>query len=107
MRKDNLITFRVEEPEHNFIKTQADEIGLTVSEYVRKRIQNKPIVKIYHSKELIKQITGIGNNINQIARHTNTIESINNSDIHEIKCDISNLKQQIYQFIGSADVRCQ
>ncbi len=107
MKKTHSVTFRVEESEHDFIKFQADEIGMTVSEYIRKRMQDKPIVKVYQSRELLQQINAIGNNINQIAKYSNIIRGINSSDIQEIKCDMANLKQQIYQFLGSADLRCQ
>lgn len=107
MKKTSLITFRICEHEEAKLKSDANEIGLNVSEYIRKNINQEPIVKIYHSKELLRQISAIGNNINQIAKHANTCDTLTALDIQQIKNDVSNLKWQIYTFLGSADVQCQ
>ena len=107
MKKTSLITFRVSEHEEAKLKSDANEIGLNVSEYIRKNISQEPIIKIYHPKELLRQISSIGNNINQIARHANTYDTLTTYDIQQLKSDISNLKWQVYKFIGSADIQCQ
>lgn len=107
MKKTYLVTFRIDEQEQEKLKSDANETGISVSEYIRKRINEKPIVKVYQPRELLRHINGIGNNINQIAKHANMNAAVNPYDIQQIKKDISNLKWQIYKFIGESDVLCQ
>jgi hypothetical protein len=53
------------------IRFKANELGLTMSSYIRNIALEKHIV-IKTDKEMIRQIRYIGNNINQIAHVLNT-----------------------------------
>ena len=66
-----IMTFRISELEAERLQAQADSLGVTRSAYIRLRLANKPIVKVYRPGELLEQLSRIGNNINQIARSVN------------------------------------
>ena len=107
MEKRNIITFRLAETEYQQLRDVAEKNGLTVSEYIRKQINEEPIIKVYQPKEMLAQMHGIGNNINQIARYVNGSHTVAERDIEKIKNDVSELKLQLYGLIGGADVLCQ
>ena len=65
------IEVRITINEQTKIKNKADELGLSVSAYMRKTALNQRII-IKTDKEMVRQIQFIGNNINQIAHRLNT-----------------------------------
>ena len=83
MKKSTIITFRLNEMEEQQLREIAGESQLTLSQYIRKKIQEQPIVKVYQPKELLKQLSGIGNNVNQIARHANTYHTVSDGEIQQ------------------------
>lgn len=107
MKKKNLVTFRLEECDEINLKESALQCGLTTSEYIRKCIKQEPVVKVYQPAELLQQISRIGNNINQIARHANITGNVSERSISEIRNDMNTIKLQVYKLIGTADVLCQ
>lgn len=107
MEKRNIITFRLAEEDYQQLKNLAEKNGLTVSEYIRKQINEEPIIKVYHPREMLAQLNGIGNNINQIARHVNSSHAVAERDIEQMKRDVSLLKIQLCRLIGGADVLCR
>ena len=107
MNKKSVISFRLDECEELKLREDADKSGLNISEYIRKCINKEPIIKVYQPKELLRQISGIGNNINQIARHANSTGHVSKHDIEQITKDVNRLKFQMYKLVGAADVLCQ
>lgn len=83
--------FYVNQKEDDLLKTKAKKAGLNESEFLRScikgyKIKEQPTNEI---REFIKQITGIANNINQIARAVNTSKYIRDEDLEYIKNIIS------------------
>ena len=79
--------FYVDQKEDDLLKLKSKKSGLSESEFLRScikgyKIKEQPTKEI---REFIKQITGIANNINQIARAVNTTKYIRDTDLEYIK----------------------
>jgi len=77
----------INQTENNLLKAKAKKSGLNESEFLRScikgyKIKEQPTKEI---REFIKQITGIANNINQIAKAVNTFCYIRDEDLEYIK----------------------
>ena len=73
--------------EKNLLKEKARKVGLTESEFLRScikgyKIKEQPTEEI---KNFQRDITGISNNINQIARIANSSRYISNNDLNYIQ----------------------
>ena len=77
----------INQTEDNLLKAKAKKTGLSESEFLRNCIKGYKI-KEQPTKEIIeftRQITGIANNINQIARAVNTVGYVRDEDLEYIK----------------------
>ena len=79
--------FWINQDEENLLKSKSKRAGLNESEFLRSlikgyKIKEQPTEEI---REFIKQISGIANNINQIARTVNSTKYIRNQDLEYIK----------------------
>ncbi|QCD51755.1 plasmid mobilization protein [Campylobacter sp. RM16192] len=74
--KDKRISIRLTDNEMNSLETKASLYGLNKSAFTRRTIlhSKSPIHKF--DKDIVVQISRIGANLNQIARHANTTKSI-------------------------------
>ena len=77
----------INQTEDNLLKAKAQKSGLNESEFLRScikgyKIKEQPTKEI---KEFIKQISGIANNINQIAKSVNAVGYIRDEDLEYIK----------------------
>ncbi len=80
------ISVRFSEDQKNNIELNAAMAGITVSSYIRNAVSgSKPPIHKF-DKAMMVQISKIGNNLNQIARHANLTKSI---DQIVLKCIIS------------------
>ena len=73
--------------EKNLLKEKAKKVGLTESEFLRScikgyKIKQQPTEEI---KNFQRDITGIANNINQIARIANSSRYISNNNLNYIQ----------------------
>ena len=73
--------------EKNLLKEKAKKVGLTESEFLRScikgcKIKEQPTEEI---KNFQRDITGIANNINQIARIANSSRYISNDDLYYVQ----------------------
>ena len=73
--------------EKNLLKKKAKKVGLTESEFLRScikgyKIKEQPTEEI---KNFQRDITGIANNINQIARIANSSRYISNNDLDYVQ----------------------
>ena len=73
--------------EKNLLKEKAKKVGLTESEFLRScikgyKIKEQPTEEI---KNFQRDITGIANNINQIARIANSSRYISNNDLNYVQ----------------------
>lgn len=64
--KDMEFKFRLSSDEMDIIRKNANEVNMSLSEYIRKSAV-KPIVKIEGLKDYTEQIRKIGINLNQLA----------------------------------------
>lgn len=70
------ISVRFSEDQKNNIELNATLAGITVSSYIRNAVSgSKPPIHKF-DKAMMVQISKIGNNLNQIARHVNLNKSI-------------------------------
>ena len=79
--------FWINQDEENLLKSKSKRAGLNESEFLRSlikgyKIKEQPTEEI---RDFIKQISGIANNINQIARTVNSTKYIRNQDLEYIK----------------------
>lgn len=79
--------FWINQDEENLLKSKSKKAGLNESEFLRSlikgyKIKEQPTEEI---RDFIKQISGIANNINQIARTVNSTKYIRNQDLEYIK----------------------
>ncbi len=90
--REKTIHFRVSEAFYEVIAHEARQCGLSISEFCRRVLINRPIKKlpvIIHDEREIKQelrnINKLGNNLNQIARYLNDGGQMNETLSQEIK----------------------
>ena len=83
--------FYLDTEEKKILKEKSKRAGLNESEFIRSmikgyKIKEQPTKEI---REFTKDISGIANNINQIARAVNTSRYIRDEDLEYIKNTIS------------------
>lgn len=105
--RKNSITFRLTDYEAEQLNQEIAAAGLSTSAYIRNRLEGSPIVKVYQPRELLQHLSAIGNNINQIARVANTHKSLNTEAVQTLQAEVRKLQQEVYKFVGEADVKCQ
>lgn len=73
--------------ELRFIQDAARHLGISISDYIRRQALDGLIInyQVRGLREVTKELSAIGSNINQITRHANAIGSIPPSDFHELK----------------------
>lgn len=94
--------FYVNQKEDDLLKLKSKKAGLSESEFLRScikgyKIKEQPTDEI---REFIKQITGIANNINQIARVANGTKYVQDKDLEYVKNKITefilNFEKKVY-----------
>lgn len=93
------MTIRISAEEQQVIEQKAKEQKMKPSAYVRAMALNGGVIDPYvhiERQKLRREISAIGNNINQIARMANTNKYIMS---HEIK-EVQKLLRDIYQLIN-------
>lgn len=87
MRKRPIkLSLRLNEEEHQHLKTQAYTAGFSVEQYLRNLIAGETMKPRPKSEmaEIKRQLAAIGNNINQIAKIANTYQRIRQTDVEYI-----------------------
>ncbi len=78
------ISFRVSENEYSKLKQSAETLNMSVPQFVKSKAQGSRLVRPKFDKEtrtqIAKELSGIGNNLNQISRVLN-IKTQKNEDI--------------------------
>jgi len=79
-RRSKKIDVRFTEAEYQSIKNMEQELGLSQTDLVRMRVLNNSGAVVVNAKALLQEIDGlgaelgrVGNNINQLAHHANTL----------------------------------
>ena len=85
--RERKITVRLTDAERDHLLTQAELAGLKIEPFVRNVIlgvQMQPRPKEEWA-ELLRQTSGIANNINQITRLANTVKSVSPAQVEELQ----------------------
>lgn len=90
--KEHKITVKVSEAELELVDENAAKVGMNRSRYIRELIHGKGNVDSTFAEDranLIRQISGVAVNVNQIARMVNTNRFLKSSDLisMEVKLD--------------------
>jgi predicted DNA-binding protein len=96
--KNKTISLRLTPNEYDQVKKIANELGYSVSEYIRKRILGKreKITPKQDLKIIAYELNRIGNNLNQIAKYVNTNKAIDRvvaGNLIKIKEELSNVNK--------------
>ena len=118
-KKDKCITytkdvhFRLTETEYEILQKTAHDSNLSVSEYVRKVLNNQKVIVNYNLvadvpeiKKLLAEFGKIGSNLNQIAKYFNTggMRSLAIEDeIHQCIADLFKLRKKVLEMAGDTD----
>ena len=106
-RKTIRFFFRIDEDSAEHLSDKADEMGLSMSEYLRRLAVSEPMVRL-ETKQNIERIkyelAMIGNNLNQIAKEPNSTHYIffgnDNENPKKIKQTLENMDrvlEKIYE----------
>uniref|UniRef100_UPI00359C6BA0 plasmid mobilization protein n=1 Tax=Lactococcus garvieae TaxID=1363 RepID=UPI00359C6BA0 len=86
------INFRVSESEYLKLKQNASALNISVPAFVKKKAQGARIVapKMHpeETKEVIRQLAALGNNINQLTKRLHQIEGIDEGAQERIEEDL-------------------
>lgn len=94
-------TFRLSEYESQKLKAEANAAGMNESKYIRELILRGGVDTAYTSdrQNLIRQISGIATNVNQIAKHANECNWIGNTEILKIIMNLEEIKKLVKELI--------
>lgn len=84
--KDRRKTIRMSKEEEKRVLLSLEDTGLNFSDYVRKAINDHPVIVISGIRDLHMQVAKIGNNLNQLTMlaHEGRITSVNLSECLEM-----------------------
>lgn len=96
--KNKEVHFRLDEELRLFLNSACEELGCNMSSYIRNRIFSPEYINvtIEYDKDIDIVMNRMGNNINQIARSLNTLQSIFQAQ------DILNETEGIKEMISKA-----
>ena len=96
--KDNFIKLRISSEEKEALKKTALENGLDLSELIRLRLDNLPVIDRKYKNdlfqlilELSQEINPIGNNMNQLTKVVHQLQMQNIKDIQQYPLNDFNL----------------
>lgn len=99
MAKDKRVTIRFTEDEYKLLKQKADDLDITLSNYIRKKaLGNREKVTTKCDKELLYHINRISNNLNQVAKRCNinkTIDKLTLQSLAAIEKQLNDLMEKI------------
>lgn len=84
--KDRRKTIRMSKEEEKRVLLSLEDTGLNFSDYVRKAINDHPVILISGIRDLHMQVAKIGNNLNQLTMlaHEGRITSVNLAECLEM-----------------------
>ena len=115
-KKDKCITytkdvhFRLTETEYEILQKTAQDANLSISEYVRKVLNNQKVIVNYNLvadvpeiKKLLAEFGKIGSNLNQIAKYFNTggeSSAEMKDEIRQCISDLFSLRKEVLRMAG-------
>ena len=99
-KRDKQINIRLRTDEYLKVYSLMEEADMGLSEYVRKCILKKEIVRIYKIKEFLEELNRIGNNLNQLTRKVNQgkVKELGD-DLAQINCNLNVVFEKILKTI--------
>lgn len=88
------IRVHLSEEEYNLLERKCNECNMNKSDFIRQEIICNGTIIIYQPfaiKEVCKEISAIGNNINQIARKANETHCVKQDDVDMLRKEFDNL----------------
>ena len=84
-RRNNKVTVRLTNAEKQHLEKQAYATGMNMEQFIRNLISGSNLRErpSEYWKEVVSQLSAIGNNINQIAHNTNIAKNVNDTDMRE------------------------
>ncbi len=94
-------TFRLSEYELQKLSEGAEAAGMNESKYVRELILHGGVDATHAEdrRNLIRQISGIATNINQMAKRCNENKRIDNSDVFRLMFELGDIKKLLQQLM--------
>ena len=93
------IKFRVTDEEYTRLENMADDVGLSVSKFAKQRVLG---IKTRHPKiakpealQIAAELRRIGSNVNQIAKHANTVENVHMGQIRALQEELKAVWQSL------------
>jgi hypothetical protein len=96
--KNKFIGFRLSESDYNKIQKKAQKAKLNISQYVSLSALDKDILMFDEMKEMNRQLSKIGNNLNQLTMlaHQGKIKEVNLTKVSE---DTSGLLEELCEYL--------
>lgn len=95
-RRQNKITFRVDDDEWAIIHGLSGQVNLSMEEFIRRRVLSDKKIVVQDKRAihmLIAEVNRIGNNVNQIARMANSTGVVSRETLREVV----SWQQEIYR----------
>ena len=95
--RNNAVLIRLTESEKEHLKRQAAITGFKVEPFIRSLIMNsklRPRPPDEHGK-IIRELSAIGNNVNQIARVANSLGKINYNELQKMQVALDNIWMEV------------
>ena len=97
------INFRVSEDEYLKLQQSAETLNMSVPTFVKKKAQGARLVAPKFDQAsrqaIIRNLSGTANNINQIAKHLNAYEGVDQEELKEafnqVRKELNSLWQQL------------
>lgn len=99
--RNEVIYLRLTKDEKQEVINKMESIGMTnLNDFVRKILLIGTVIKVDTNglNNLAYEVSKVGNNINQIAKHANQTDNINQKDIELIIEDLNYIKTFIANF---------
>lgn len=102
-KRNKQISFRVSDKEYENLREKSERANLSTPQFCKsvalsKRIK-QPKIDQSGALKVAAELRKIGTNVNQIAKHLNTDESVNQTELHEqferFEKELGNLWQQL------------
>ena len=84
-RRNNKVTIRLTNAEKQHLEKQAYATGMNMEQFIRNLISGSNLRERLSEywKEVVSQLSAIGNNINQIDHNTNITKNVTDTDMRE------------------------
>lgn len=92
------ISFRVSESEYSKLQQSAETLNMSVPAFVKRKAQGARLVAPKFDQEsrqaIVRDLSGVANNINQIARYCNTHDE-GNADWERLNDNIAQVRKEV------------